>query len=99
MRLEKAKLEEANRLKRLKMDEDKRRAKEEHDAAVARKRSEIAKRAEEVARKAREEKEREAKLAEEERKMKKELRMGGGFDLKKYNAMKAAKAEAKNWTI
>jgi len=25
--------------------------------------------------------------------MKKELRMGGGFDLKKYNAMKAAQAE------
>jgi len=25
--------------------------------------------------------------------MKKELRMGGGFDLKKYNAIKAAQAE------
>ena len=75
------------------MEADKRKAKEEQDLQVQKKRAEIAKRAEEVARKAREEKEREAKLAEEERKMKKELRMGGGFDLKKYNAMKQAQQD------
>jgi hypothetical protein len=59
--MEKAKLEEANRLKRLRMEEEKRKAKEDQDAAIARKRAELGKRAEEAARKAKEEKELENK--------------------------------------
>lgn len=46
-----------------------------------------------MARKVREDKEREAREAEEERKLKKELRTGGGFNMAKYNEMKAAAAQ------
>lgn len=40
-------------------------------------------------RKAREERENELKRQEEERKYQKEMRTGGGFNLKKHNEMKA----------
>ena len=59
-----------------------------------RRKEETERRAAEAARKAREEKERADKEAADERAMRKELRTGGGFDLKKHNAMLAAKAAA-----
>jgi len=50
-----------------------------------RRKEETERRAAEAARKAREEKEKADKEAADERNMRKELRTGGGFDLKKHN--------------
>lgn len=74
-------LEEANRLKKLALEEEKRRKKQLLDEAIAQKQA--------ARKKAREEAERKAKEEEEDRRLRKELRQGGGFNMAKYNEMKA----------
>lgn len=78
------------RLKQLR-DEEQQRLQREKEEALRRKQEETKKRADEIMKRAKEARDEELRLKDEERKYQKEMRTGGGFNLKKHQEMMALK--------
>jgi hypothetical protein len=83
-RLERLRQLEAQKLKKRKAEEEKARLQREREEELERRRIETEKRAAEIMRRAKEAREKEERAKEEERRYQKEMRTGGGFNLKKH---------------